>query len=114
MFWWCRGIARGPRRCKMVVITQSIQPPRALTMNLCRYQAPGFVEAVFLGFLRHRGCDSGGGALERLFPTIFINFQQSRTMLKGQGTSHNTWVYVFDMETSCVCVSYRSVGGNAI
>lgn len=61
MFWWCRGIARGPRRCKMVVITQSIQPPRALTMNLCRYQAPGFVEAVFLGFLRHRGCDSGGG-----------------------------------------------------
>ncbi|CAB0509237.1 hypothetical protein FRC0493_00761 [Corynebacterium diphtheriae] len=30
-------------------------------MNLCRYQAPGFVEAVFLGFLRHRGCDSGGG-----------------------------------------------------
>lgn len=34
-------------------------------MNLCRYQAPGFVEAVFLGFLRHRGCDSGGGLLDR-------------------------------------------------
>ena len=60
-------------------------------------------------------CDKANEvALERLFLAIFINFQQSRITLKRQGTSHNTRVYVFDMGTRSVCVSYRSVGGNAI